>query len=254
MSHASANNSRTANAEEIARFSAMAEKWWDPNGAMKPLHKFNPIRLQLLRDNIAAHLGRDANQPDVLKDVEIIDIGCGAGLLSEPLARMGAKMTSIDAAENNIEVAKVHAAQSGLAIDYRNCTPEMLVDEGKQFDIVLNMEVIEHVDDPQFFMQACAALLKPGGLMFVATLNRTIKSLALAKFGAEYILRWLPAGTHDWRKFVKPSEMSGLLRGAGLDLVDITGVTYNPITDKWSAAPRDLDINYMVIAQKPAKA
>ncbi|HBS21321.1 MULTISPECIES: bifunctional 2-polyprenyl-6-hydroxyphenol methylase/3-demethylubiquinol 3-O-methyltransferase UbiG [Thalassospira] len=254
MSHASANNSRTANAEEIARFSAMAEKWWDPNGAMKPLHKFNPIRLQLLRDNIAAHLGRDANQLDVLKDVEIIDIGCGAGLLSEPLARMGAKMTSIDAAENNIEVAKVHAAQSGPAIDYRNCTPEMLVDEGKQFDIVLNMEVIEHVDDPQFFMQACAALLKPGGLMFVATLNRTIKSLALAKFGAEYILRWLPAGTHDWRKFVKPSEMSGLLRGAGLDLVDITGVTYNPITDKWSAAPRDLDINYMVIAQKPAKA
>ncbi|KEO54801.1 bifunctional 2-polyprenyl-6-hydroxyphenol methylase/3-demethylubiquinol 3-O-methyltransferase UbiG [Thalassospira permensis] len=254
MSHASANNSRTANAEEIARFSAMAEKWWDPNGAMKPLHKFNPIRLQLLRDNIAAHLGRDANQLDVLKDVEIIDIGCGAGLLSEPLARMGAKMTSIDAAENNIEVAKVHAVQSGLAIDYRNCTPEMLVDEGKQFDIVLNMEVIEHVDDPQFFMQACAALLKPGGLMFVATLNRTIKSLALAKFGAEYILRWLPAGTHDWRKFVKPSEMSGLLRGAGLDLVDITGVTYNPITDKWSAAPRDLDINYMVIAQKPAKA
>ncbi|WP_417832922.1 bifunctional 2-polyprenyl-6-hydroxyphenol methylase/3-demethylubiquinol 3-O-methyltransferase UbiG [Thalassospira xiamenensis] len=254
MSHASANNSRTANAEEIARFSAMAEKWWDPNGAMKPLHKFNPVRLQLLRDNIAAHLGRDANQLDVLKDVEIIDIGCGAGLLSEPLARMGAKMTSIDAAENNIEVAKVHAAQSGLAIEYRNCTPEMLVDEGKQFDIVLNMEVIEHVDDPQFFMQACAALLKPGGLMFVATLNRTIKSLALAKFGAEYILRWLPAGTHDWRKFVKPSEMSGLLRGAGLDLVDITGVTYNPITDKWSAAPRDLNINYMVIAQKPAKA
>lgn len=254
MSHASANNSRTANAEEIARFSAMAEKWWDPNGAMKPLHKFNPIRLQLLRDNIAAHLGRDASQLDVLKDVEIIDIGCGAGLLSEPLARMGAKMTSIDAAENNIEVAKVHAAQSGLAIDYRNCTPEMLVDEGKQFDIVLNMEVIEHVDDPQFFMQACAALLKPGGLMFVATLNRTIKSLALAKFGAEYVLRWLPAGTHDWRKFVKPSEMSGFLRGAGLDLVEITGVAYNPINDKWSVAPRDLDINYMVIAQKPSGA
>lgn len=254
MSHASANNSRTANAEEIARFSAMAEKWWDPNGAMKPLHKFNPIRLQLLRDNIAAHLGRDASQLDVLKDVEIIDIGCGAGLLSEPLARMGAKMTSIDAAENNIEVAKVHAAQSGLAIDYRNCTPEMLVDEGKQFDIVLNMEVIEHVDDPQFFMQACAALLKPSGLMFVATLNRTIKSLALAKFGAEYVLRWLPAGTHDWRKFVKPSEMSGFLRGAGLDLVEITGVAYNPINDKWSVAPRDLDINYMVIAQKPSGA
>lgn len=254
MSHASANNSSTANAEEIARFSAMAEKWWDPNGAMKPLHKFNPIRLQLLRDNIAAHLGRDANQLDVLKDVEIIDIGCGAGLLSEPLARLGARMTSIDAAENNIEVAKVHAAQSGLAIDYRNCTPEMLVDKGKQFDIVLNMEVIEHVDDPQFFMQACGALLKPGGLMFVATLNRTIKSLALAKFGAEYILRWLPAGTHDWRKFVKPSEMSAFLRGAGLDLVDITGVVYNPITDEWSVAPRDLDINYMAVAQKPAKA
>ncbi|WP_033068419.1 bifunctional 2-polyprenyl-6-hydroxyphenol methylase/3-demethylubiquinol 3-O-methyltransferase UbiG [Thalassospira australica] len=252
MSEASAPTSRTANAEEIARFSAMAEKWWDPNGVMKPLHKFNPIRLKLLRDNICAHLGRDPETVEPLKGVEIIDIGCGAGLLSEPLARMGAKMTSIDAAENNIEVAKVHAKQSGLEIDYRCSTPEMLADEGKQFDIVLNMEVIEHVDDPQFFMQACASVLKPGGLMFVATLNRTIKSLALAKIGAEYILRWLPAGTHDWRKFVKPSEMSGYLRGAGLELSDITGVAYNPITDTWAPAPRDLDVNYMVIAQKPA--
>lgn len=252
MSEASAPTSRTANAEEIARFSAMAEKWWDPNGVMKPLHKFNPIRLKLLRDNICAHLGRDPETVEPLKGVEIIDIGCGAGLLSEPLARMGAKMTSIDAAENNIEVAKVHAKQSGLEIDYRCSTPETLADEGKQFDIVLNMEVIEHVDDPQFFMQACASVLKPGGLMFVATLNRTIKSLALAKIGAEYILRWLPAGTHDWRKFVKPSEMSGYLRGAGLELSDITGVAYNPITDTWAPAPRDLDVNYMVIAQKPA--
>ncbi|WP_417826728.1 bifunctional 2-polyprenyl-6-hydroxyphenol methylase/3-demethylubiquinol 3-O-methyltransferase UbiG [Thalassospira povalilytica] len=254
MSDASAKNSRTANAEEIARFSAMAEKWWDPNGVMKPLHRFNPVRLQLLRDNICAHVRRDPAQIEPLKDIEIIDIGCGAGLLSEPLARMGAKMTSIDAAENNIEVAKVHAAQSGLEIDYRCCTPEMLADEGKQFDIVLNMEVIEHVDDPQFFMQACASVLKPGGLMFVATLNRTIKSLALAKIGAEYVLRWLPAGTHDWRKFVKPSEMSGYLRGAGLELTDITGVAYNPIKDTWYPAPRDLDVNYMVIARKPEAA
>lgn len=252
MSEASAQNSRTANADEIARFSAMSEKWWDPNGVMKPLHKFNPVRLQILRDNICAHLGRDPETIEPLKGVEIIDIGCGAGLLSEPLARMGAKMTSIDASESNIEVAKIHAAQSGLKIDYRCCTPEMLADEGKQFDIVLNMEVIEHVDDPQFFMQACASVLKPGGLMFVATLNRTIKSLALAKIGAEYILRWLPAGTHDWRKFVKPSEMSGYLRGAGLNLTDITGVAYNPINDTWSPAPHDIDVNYMVIAQKPA--
>lgn len=251
MSDASAQTSRTANADEIARFSAMSEKWWDPNGVMKPLHKFNPVRLQILRDNICAHLGRDPETIEPLKGIEIIDIGCGAGLLSEPLARMGAKMTSIDASESNIEVAKIHAVQSGLEIDYRCATPEMLADEGKQFNIVLNMEVIEHVDDPQFFMQACASVLKPGGLMFVATLNRTIKSLALAKIGAEYILRWLPAGTHDWRKFVKPSEMSGYLRGAGLDLKDITGVAYNPINDTWSPAPRDLDVNYMVIAQKP---
>jgi len=251
MSDVSAQTSRTANADEIARFSAMSEKWWDPNGVMKPLHKFNPVRLQILRDNICAHLGRDPETIEPLKGIEIIDIGCGAGLLSEPLARMGAKMTSIDASESNIEVAKIHAAQSGLEIDYRCATPEMLADEGKQFDIVLNMEVIEHVDNPQFFMQACASVLKPGGLMFVATLNRTIKSLALAKIGAEYILRWLPAGTHDWRKFVKPSEMSGYLRGAGLDLKDITGVAYNPINDTWSPAPRDLDVNYMVIAQKP---
>ncbi|GAA0615358.1 MULTISPECIES: bifunctional 2-polyprenyl-6-hydroxyphenol methylase/3-demethylubiquinol 3-O-methyltransferase UbiG [Thalassospira] len=251
MSDASAPTSRTANADEIARFSAMSEKWWDPNGVMKPLHKFNPVRLQILRDNICAHLGRDPETIEPLKGIEIIDIGCGAGLLSEPLARMGAKMTSIDASESNIEVAKIHAAQSGLEIDYRCATPEMLADEGKQFDIVLNMEVIEHVDDPQFFMQACASVLKPGGLMFVATLNRTIKSLALAKIGAEYVLRWLPAGTHDWRKFVKPSEMSGYLRGAGLDLQDITGVAYNPFNDTWSPAPRDLDVNYMVIAKKP---
>jgi len=251
MSDASAPTSRTANADEIARFSAMSEKWWDPNGVMKPLHKFNPVRLQILRDNICAHLGRDPETIEPLKGIEIIDIGCGAGLLSEPLARMGAKMTSIDASESNIEVAKIHAAQSGLEIDYRCATPEMLADEGKQFDIVLNMEVIEHVDDPQFFMQACASVLKPGGLMFVATLNRTIKSLALAKIGAEYVLRWLPAGTHDWRKFVKPSEMSGYLRGAGLDLQDITGVAYNPFNDTWSPAPHDLDVNYMVIARKP---
>lgn len=251
MSDASAPTSRTANADEIARFSAMSEKWWDPNGVMKPLHKFNPVRLQILRDNICAHLGRDPETIEPLKGIEIIDIGCGAGLLSEPLARMGAKMTSIDASESNIEVAKIHAAQSGLEIDYRCATPEMLADEGKQFDIVLNMEVIEHVDDPQFFMQACASVLKPAGLMFVATLNRTIKSLALAKIGAEYVLRWLPAGTHDWRKFVKPSEMSGYLRGAGLDLQDITGVAYNPFNDTWSPAPHDLDVNYMVIARKP---
>ena len=251
MSDASAPTSRTANADEIARFSAMSEKWWDPNGVMKPLHKFNPVRLQILRDNICAHLGRDPETIEPLKGIEIIDIGCGAGLLSEPLARMGAKMTSIDASESNIEVAKIHAAQSGLEIDYRCATPEMLADEGKQFEIVLNMEVIEHVDDPQFFMQACASVLKPGGLMFVATLNRTIKSLALAKIGAEYILRWLPTGTHDWRKFVKPSEMSGYLRGAGLDLQDITGVAYNPFNDTWSPAPHDLDVNYMVIARKP---
>ncbi|MFH1804404.1 MAG: bifunctional 2-polyprenyl-6-hydroxyphenol methylase/3-demethylubiquinol 3-O-methyltransferase UbiG [Pseudomonadota bacterium] len=245
-------NSRTANPDEIARFSAMAEEWWDPEGVMKPLHKFNPVRLQLLRDHIAAWYRRDTRDMNILTGLDIVDIGCGAGLLSEPMARLGANMTSLDAAENNINVARIHAQQAGLTIDYRHGTPEMLVDEGKQFDVVLNMEVIEHVDDPAFFMQACAALLKPGGMMFIATLNRTLKSLALAKIGAEYVLRWVPAGTHDWRKFVKPSEMSSYLRGAGLELHDITGITYHPLSGTWRPAPRDLDINYLAIAIKPA--
>lgn len=250
----SAETNRTANPEEISRFSAMAEEWWDPNGVMKPLHKFNPVRLGLLRDGIAAHFDRDPDNIEMLKGLDIIDVGCGAGLLSEPMARLGANMTALDAAENNINVARLHAEQAGLEIDYRVGTPETMVDGGKQYDVVLNMEVIEHVDDPAFFMQACAALLKPGGIMFIATLNRTIKSLALAKIGAEYVLRWVPKGTHDWRKFVKPSELSRYIRGAGLELSDITGVVYNPVSDKWAPAPHDLDINYMAIATKPKDA
>ncbi|AUG53564.1 bifunctional 2-polyprenyl-6-hydroxyphenol methylase/3-demethylubiquinol 3-O-methyltransferase UbiG [Thalassospira marina] len=249
----SAQANRTANPEEISRFSAMADEWWNPEGVMKPLHKFNPVRLQLLRDHIAAHFGRDASDINLLSGLDIVDVGCGAGLLSEPMARLGANMTALDAAENNINVARVHAEQGGLTIDYRLGTPESIVDEGRQFDVVLNMEVIEHVDDPAFFMQACTALLKPGGIMFIATLNRTLKSLALAKIGAEYVLRWVPAGTHDWRKFVKPSELSRYIRECGLQLTDITGIAYNPIQDKWLPAPRDLDINYLAMAVKPAQ-
>ena len=248
----SAHTNRTANPDEISRFSAMADEWWNPEGVMKPLHKFNPVRLQLLRNNIAAHYGRDLDDINLLNGLDIIDIGCGAGLLSEPMARLGANMTALDAAENNINVARVHAKQAGLTIDYRLGTPETMVDDGRQFDVVLNMEVIEHVDDPAFFMQACAALLKPGGIMFIATLNRTLKSLALAKIGAEYILRWVPAGTHDWRKFVKPSELSRYIRDCGLQLTDITGISYNPVQDKWQPAPHDLDINYLAIATKPS--
>ncbi|MFQ6016936.1 MAG: bifunctional 2-polyprenyl-6-hydroxyphenol methylase/3-demethylubiquinol 3-O-methyltransferase UbiG [Kiloniellaceae bacterium] len=234
---------------EVAKFSAMAEDWWDPAGKFRPLHKLNPARLRFIRDRIAARHQRDPLADGPLAGVTILDIGCGGGLLSEPLARLGARMTGIDASERNIGIARLHAADSGLEIDYRHTTAETLAAEGESFDVVLNMEVVEHVADVASFMEASASLVKPGGAMIVATLNRTPKAFLLAVVGAEYLLRWLPRGTHDWRRFLRPSELAAAMRPQGLEIEEITGVVYNPLTDSWRLS-RDLDVNYMILAVK----
>ncbi len=239
----------TASPEEVARFVAMADEWWDPKGKFRPLHKFNPLRLTFMRDSICTHFGRDPQQPLPLKGLKILDIGCGGGLISEPLCRLGAEMTSIDAAEKNISIAAVHAKDSGLEIGYRHVLPEQLLEEGASFDVVLNMEVIEHVPDMHQFLQICSDLVRPGGAMVGATLNRTMKALALAKFGAEYVLRWLPAGTHDWNKFVKPSEFVGALRNNGITVTSLKGMSFNPLKDSWSLSD-NLDVNYLLFGSK----
>lgn len=240
---------RTDSPEEIARFSAMAEDWWNPNGKFRPLHQLNPIRIAYVRDSVidCLHLDRRADRP--LRGLKLIDIGCGGGLLAEPMARLGATVTGIDASEESVRIAETHARQGDLSIEYRRALPEDLVDEGRTFDIVLNMEVVEHVSDLDTFFGAATALLVSGGVTVVATLNRTLKSLALAKIGAEYVLRWLPIGTHDWRKFVPPSELSGTLKRYGVDVVDRKGVEYNPLTDRWTKT-NDLSVNYMVVGVK----
>ncbi len=227
----------------------MADAWWDPHGTFRPLHKLNPTRIAFIRDRIAAQLGRDPLAPRPLADLSLLDIGCGGGLLAEPMARLGARVTGIDAVERNIQIARLHAERSGLAIDYRAATPEDLVPEGVKFDVILNMEVIEHVADRDAFLAACCDLLSDSGLMFIATINRTAKAFALAIVGAEYVLRWLPIGTHDWRKFVRPSELAAGLRPHGVEFAEIAGVSYNPLTDKWLLT-RDLDVNYMVLAKE----
>jgi len=243
----------TASAEEVARFTAMAESWWDPHGKFRPLHQINPVRIAYIRDHIAAHFDRDALADEPLKGLKLLDIGCGGGLLCEPLSRLGAQVTGIDAGDRNIAIAKLHAEQSDLAIDYRHILPEKMTAEiGSDFDIVLNMEVIEHVTDVDMFLKASTSLLKPGGIMFLSTLNRTLKALALAKIGAEYILRWLPIGTHDWKKFVKPSELAHGLRPNGVTITDLAGVIYKPMADEWQLSPTDLDVNYMAVAVKVA--
>jgi 2-polyprenyl-6-hydroxyphenyl methylase/3-demethylubiquinone-9 3-methyltransferase len=236
---------------EVARFAALAETWWDPKGKMAPIHKLNPARLGYIRDRLVQHFGRDAQGIRPFTALRLLDVGCGGGLLAEPMARLGADVVGIDAANTNIEVARAHAAESGLAIDYRHTTVEALAATGETFDVVLSMEVVEHVADVGAFLGACAAVLEPGGAMVLATLNRTPKAFALAIVGAEYLLRWLPRGTHDWRKFVKPSELGRHLRAHGLAIEDLTGLAYNPLNDKWTTAPRDLDVNYMAFATKP---
>jgi 2-polyprenyl-6-hydroxyphenyl methylase/3-demethylubiquinone-9 3-methyltransferase len=240
----------TVDATEIAKFTAMAEAWWDPHGDFKPLHRFNPIRISYIRDVAAAHFGRDTGSEAPLTGLSLLEVGCGGGLLTEPMRRLGAEVTGIDPAPRNIGIARAHAEQSGLKITYLPCAAEDLLESGNRFDIVLAMEVIEHVADVGTFIQDCARLVAPGGLLFVATLNRTAKAFALAIVGAEYVLRWLPRGTHDWRKFVKPSELAQALRKAGMGIDQMTGVTFNPLTERWSLT-RDLDVNYM-LAAKPA--
>jgi len=240
----------TANPEEVARFTAMADAWWDPTGKFRPLHQLNPARIQFIKDNVCRHFGLDANADLPFKGLDVLDVGCGGGLLSEPMARLGANMTSIDAGEKNVEIAKIHAAQTGLDIDYRNVLPEDLAREGKRFDVVLNMEVIEHVADPQLFMDASSSVLNENGCMVLSTMNRNIKSLLLGKVAAEYLLRWLPVGTHDWKKFMKPSELARLVRPHGLEFTDLQGMVYNPFKDVWSLSKTDLDVNYLAFAEK----
>lgn len=237
----------TASSDEVARFTAMAEAWWDPYGKFKPLHKFNPVRLDFMRRKLADHFGRDAGLERPFEGLTLLDVGCGGGLLSEPLARMGFLVTGVDAGDKNIAVAKIHAAQSELAIDYRLGGPEDV--EPNSFDVVIAMEVIEHVPDPAHFIACAAQSLKPGGAFMGATLNRTTKSYALAVMGAEYILRWLPRGTHDWRKFVKPSEFAGHLRAVGVEMREVKGMAYQAFKDEWHETP-DVDVNYMLYAAK----
>lgn len=242
------NHSPTVDAAEVARFSALAATWWDTRGKMAALHKLNPIRLAYIRDATCQQFGRDPKRVGCLTGLRILDIGCGGGILSEPLARLGASVLGADPSTTNIEVAKLHAAQSGLAIDYRATTAEALSDAGERLDVVLAMEVVEHVADVDLFVCKCADMVKPGGLMVAATLNRTFKSFALAIVGAEYILRWLPIGTHQWDKFITPAELETMLEEAGLRVISETGVVYVPFADRWRLSD-DSDVNYMMVAE-----
>ena len=248
---ASSPSPSTMDAEDVARFSRLAATWWDPTGPFKPLHAINPVRLEFIRDRLAKHFGRMPLEDRPLRDIRVLDIGCGGGLLCEPMRRLGAEVTGIDAAEKSIGTARAHATTMDLDITYRVALPEDLAVEDVTFDAVLNMEVVEHVADVDHFLRACSSLVAPGGAMVIATLNRTLKSLAFAKVGAEYILRWLPPGTHDWQKFVRPSELATGLRAAGMGVEDISGMSYAPFTGEWSLS-RDLDVNYLVFATKKA--
>ncbi len=234
---------------EVDRFSAMAAEWWNPAGKFRPLHKFNPVRLAYLRERICENFGRDPRSPRPLEGLRVLDIGCGGGLLSEPVARMGAQVVGADPSEKNIGIASTHAAQSGVEVDYRAMSAEQLVEAGESFDVVLNMEVVEHVADVDLFVAKCGQMVRPGGIMFVATINRTLKALGLAIIGAEYVLRWLPRGTHQFGKLVRPEELGKALSAAGLTVIDRTGVIYHPLADRWQKS-RDMDVNYMVLAEK----
>lgn len=241
----------TIDPAEIAKFEAMAAEWWDPNGKFRPLHMMNPVRLDYITRQIAAEFGRDLTAERPFEGLRLLDIGCGGGLLSEPMARLGADVVGADAAERNIPVARVHAEQSGLTIDYRYTSAEALAAEGEQFDVVLNMEVVEHVADPQAYLTACHDLLKSGGLMLCSTINRNPKSFAMAIVGAEYIMRWLPKGTHEWSKFITPDELFKMIEIAGLRPVDRKGYVFNPISWGWSISDRDLSVNYVTASIRP---
>ena len=242
----------TVDPDEVAKFEAMAAEWWDPTGKFKPLHMMNPCRLDYICAQIVAEFDRDLTNDLPFAGLRLLDIGCGGGLLSEPMARLGAEVVGADAAERNIPVAEVHARQSGLTIDYRHTTAEALAEAGETFDVVLNMEVVEHVADPAAYLTACQTLLKPGGLMVCSTLNRNAKSFGMAIIGAEYVMRWLPRGTHDWAKFITPDELFALIEGAGLRPVDRKGFVFNPISWQWSISDRDLSVNYVTASVKPS--
>ncbi len=241
----------TVDPSEIAKFEAMAAEWWDPTGKFKPLHMLNPCRLDYITTQIAGEFDLDVTGKLPFAGLRILDIGCGGGLLSEPMARLGADVVGADAASGNIPVAQVHAKQSGLEIDYRHTTAEALAEAGEQFDVVLNMEVVEHVADPQAYLTACQNLLKPGGLHICSTINRNPKSYMVAIIGAEVVMRWLPKGTHEWSKFITPDELYDLLGRAGLTPVDRKGFAFNPINWSWSLSDRDLSVNYVTASVKP---
>ena len=241
----------TVDPNEVAKFEAMAAEWWDPNGKFKPLHMLNPCRLDYIIDQISAEFDRDHKGTRPFEGLRILDIGCGGGLLCEPMARLGAEVVGVDAAARNIPVAQTHAEQSGLSIEYRHGTAEELVTQGEAFDVVLNMEVVEHVADPKSYLRACQELLKTKGLMVCSTINRNPKSYVFAIFGAEYVMRWLPKGTHEWSKFITPDELFELIRVAGLEPVDRKGFVFNPVSWQWRLSDRDLSVNYVTASIKP---
>lgn len=242
----------TVDPSEVAKFEAMAAEWWDPKGKFKPLHMMNPCRLDYITRQIAGEFGRDLSGDRPFEGLRLLDIGCGGGLLAEPMARLGATVVGADAAAGNIPVAQVHAEQSGLDIDYRNITAEEMAAAGERFDVVLNMEVVEHVSDPLAYLTAVHDLLRPGGLHICSTINRNPKSFAVAILGAEYVMRWLPKGTHEWSKFITPDELYDLIRKAGLDPVDRKGFVFNPVSWQWSISDKDLSVNYVTASVKPA--
>jgi 2-polyprenyl-6-hydroxyphenyl methylase / 3-demethylubiquinone-9 3-methyltransferase len=235
---------------EVEKFSKMAAEWWNPKGKFGVLHVFNPVRLDYIKEQVCARLARDPLERTPFTGLRFLDIGCGGGLLSEPMARLGARVVGVDPSEKNIKTATVHANEMELDIDYRASTAEALAAAGEKFDVILNMEVIEHVSDPEAFIASCTNMLKPGGLMFVATLNRTLKSFALGIVGAEYVLGWLPKGTHQWEKFIKPDELKQWLASNKCEVKAESGVTYHPLANQWKKS-KDMDVNYMVVGQKP---
>jgi 2-polyprenyl-6-hydroxyphenyl methylase/3-demethylubiquinone-9 3-methyltransferase len=241
----------TVDQAEVDQFARLATKWWDPQGPMAALHKFNPVRLAYIRDRACERFGRDPKRLDSLSGLRILDIGCGGGILCEPLARLGAEMVGADPSDQNIAAAREHAARSGVAVDYRCTTAEALADAGERFDIVLAMEVVEHVTDRTGFVGTCGRLVRPGGLFFGSTINRTLRALAFAIVGAEYVLRWVPRGTHQWSKLVTPEEFRSDLRAAGLEPGEEAGIVFDPFGNGWRRS-RDTAVNYMLIAKKPA--
>jgi 2-polyprenyl-6-hydroxyphenyl methylase/3-demethylubiquinone-9 3-methyltransferase len=235
---------------ELERFTRLADEWWNPDGQFRPVHKFNLVRLAAIENWIAGNFGRDVSSSAPFADIRILDVGCGAGLMSEPLARLGATLVGLDATPRNVEIARWHAAQNGLDIDYRNSLANRLVEDQERFDVVLNLEVVEHVPDPHQLIKECSALVKPGGIIVIATISRTLRSYLFAIIGAEHILRWLPKGTHRWSRFLRPEEVSQSIEQHGYEIIDVTGVSFSPTRSRW-ALSTDIGVNYMTLARRP---